>query len=357
MNTLSIFNTRYSMYFLVVLTLTFCPMGAWGHQSLPQPSSGWSLTLKDGRLSAHIQQIPLRIVMEKFKEISQISTVINHTSANVFVTADFEEVPLETGLKRLLKGHPFTLTFLKSSYPSNSVQPTIQAIHVYQNKAVPLLENSAAQKKSTSPRALPNINTEFFTKRTLSIPNQPRKHAAKDQELNEIDLEDKDDKDLKELAADSPNPDIRLEALEELLDRGNTTDSLPLLQKELTSQDPNTREVILDLLDDLDNPPMDLISKVALTDPNLDIRLTAIDSLTDELDFGENPQPALNTLEKIALEDQEPEVRIEAIEVLLDRADEGDANPSLNLMLQKIIPTLLADSSPDIQELAKEYLE
>ena len=117
----------------VMFTLSsFGMTSAWANAPTTQPQENWELFLNnDEKLTAHIHGIPLKLVLERFQKTTDIATVISGNIEDRLVKADFENLPLEKGLQKLLKGHQFILTFGNSASPKGPSTHKIEALHVY----------------------------------------------------------------------------------------------------------------------------------------------------------------------------------------------------------------------------------
>ena len=130
------------MFLALSLMFTLSGFGitsVWGNVSTTQPPEDWELFLKDENLTAHINGIPLKLVLERFQKTTNIATVIKGNMEDRLVKADFENLPLEKGLQKLLKGHQFILTFGNSASPKGPSKHKIEALHVYPPPPAPVL--------------------------------------------------------------------------------------------------------------------------------------------------------------------------------------------------------------------------
>jgi hypothetical protein len=299
---------------------------AWGNVSTTQPPENWELFLDNNeKLTAHIHGIPLKLVLEQFQQTTNIATVISGNIEDRLVKADFENLPLEKGLQQLLKGHQFILTFGNSASPKGPSTHKIEALHVYPPPPAPELASQNPPVTSLAEATPPSHrdNLERTTNPVLSHEDQGEMPPSP-----EPDLANMTDEELKELASQSKDPDLVLESLEELLDRGRVADAQPFLQRSLKNPDPDIRESALDLIASMENPPVGLIADVARYDPNPDLRLKALDQFPDVLELGNNPAFTLAALQNIALGDNNVEVRLEAMEILVDHVVDAEPNPT-----------------------------
>jgi hypothetical protein len=310
----------------VMFTLSgFGMTSAWGNASTTQPPENWELFLKDEKLTAHIHGIPLKLVLERFQKTTNIATVINGNMEDRLVKADFENLPLEKGLQKILKGHQFILTFGNSASQKGSSTHKIEALHVYPPPTAPELASQNPPVTALA-EATPPSNRDKLESTSNPVPRH--KDQGEKPQSSEPDLANMTDEELKKLASQSNDPDLSLEALEELMDRGRVADSLPLLQRSLKNPDPLIRESALDLIASMENPPAGLIADVARYDPSQDLRLEALDQLTDVLESVNNPASTLAALQNIALGDNNVEVRLEAMEILVDHVVDSEPNPT-----------------------------
>jgi hypothetical protein len=324
--TSSVRRRRMFLALSVMFNLSgFGMMPAWGNVSTTQPSESWELFLKDENLTAHIHGIPLKLVLERFQKTTSIATVINGNMEDRLVKADFENLPLEKGLQQLLKGHQFILTFGNSVSPNGHSTHKIEALHVYPPLPAP---ESASQNPLVTALAEATPPSNPGKLERTANPVLSHEDQGEKPQTHEPDLANMTDEELKELASQSEDPDLLLEALDELLDRGRVADALPFLKSSLKNPDPLIRESALDLLYDMEHPPVGLIADVARYDPSPDLRLDALDQLTDVLEFGNNPAFTLSALQNVALGDKNAEVRLEAMEILVDHVVDAEPNPT-----------------------------
>lgn len=351
---------RIFLAFAIIFTLSgFGLKTAWGNTLTTQPPENWELFLKDENLTAHIHGIPLTLVLERFQKTTNIATVINGNMGDRLVKADFENLPLEKGLQKLLKGHQFILTFGDGAKQKTPSKHKIEALHVY-----PALPARELASQNPPVRALAEATPPSNPAR-LEIQTNPvfsHEDQGEKSESHEPDLANLTDEELKELASQSKDPNLLLEALDELLDRGRVAEALPFLQSSLKNPDPLIRESALDLLYDMEHPPVGLIADVARYDPSPDLRLDALDQLTDVLEFGNNPAFTLAALQNVALGDSNVEVRLEAMEILVDHVVNAKPNPTqapqqAGQLKQLLKQALNNPNNKEIRQETKDLLE
>jgi hypothetical protein len=68
------------------------------------------LSVQDGLMSAHVEQVPLGAVLQELARQAQLNVHITKSDAQQPVSAKFEALPLEEGIKRLLRGKNYGLT-------------------------------------------------------------------------------------------------------------------------------------------------------------------------------------------------------------------------------------------------------
>ena len=359
-NRSSVMSMRMLLALGVVFSLSgFGILSAWGNVSTTQPPENWELFLKDEKLTAHIHGIPLKLVLERFQKTTDIATVISGNIEDRLVKADFENLPLEKGLQKLLKGHQFILTFGNSSSPKGPSTHKIEALHVYPPPAAPELASQNPPVTALA-EATPPSSRDKLERTTNPVPSH--EDQGEKPQSPEPDLANMTEEELKELASQSNDPDLLLEALEELLDRGRVADSLPFLKRSLKNPDPLIRESALDLIASMENPPVGLIADVARYDPNPDIRLEALDQFPDVLESVNNPAFTLAALQNIALGDNNVEVRLEAMEILVDHVVDAKSNPTQAPQqvpqLKQILNQALSDpNNNEIRQETKDLLE
>ena len=342
------------MFLALSLMFTLSGFGitsVWGNVSTTQPPEKWELYLKDENLTAHINGIPLKLVLERFQKTTNIATVINGNMEDRLVKADFENLPLEKGLQKLLKGHQFILTFGNSSSPEDPSKHKIEALHVYPTPPAPVLASQNPPVTALAEATPPSKRAKLERKINPVISHEDQ---VEQPQSHEPDLANMTDEELKELASQSKDPNLLLEALDELLDRGRVADALPFLQSSLKNPDPLIRESALDLIYNMEHPPVGLLADVARYDPSPDLRLEALDQLTDVMEY--NPGLTLAAIQNMALGDNNVEVRLEAMEVLVDHVVYGELNPTQapqqTHQLKQILKQAL--NNPNNQEIRQE---
>ena len=175
-----------------------------------------------------------------------------------------------------------------------------------------------------------------------------RDRPPKEQEdLTDIALDE-----LRDLARNSPDSSIKLSALEELGERENVPDYLPLLASTIKDPDPGVRALTLELVKALDTTPVDLITDVAVNDPVSQLRIEAIDILgqTDAETF------PFNSLGAIALHDKDPEIRTQSLELLEDYVTFNKTDKSAPEKFEAIVRQSLHDPALEIREEAQDLL-
>jgi len=109
----------------------------------------------------------------------------------------------------------------------------------------------------------------------------------------------------------------------------------------LHDEDPDNRIVAAWLLGSLEDEPVIPVLAKVLNDPDPEVRLAAVESLSDLEDLEENPP--LDLLE-VALNDDDPEVRFEALSIVTDL--EGPE-------IEPLVAKALDDPDEDVRSLAE----
>ena len=114
---------------IVVLLILLSACGAHAQQR-PAQLSAWSLVVTDGRLSADIETIPLRLVLEELARQSPLHFSLNESGGNHLVTAHFRGRPLHEALARLLTGVRYALVMAEATASTNGLRAKAQTIEL-----------------------------------------------------------------------------------------------------------------------------------------------------------------------------------------------------------------------------------
>ena len=96
-----------------VVLLLFCLFwidAADAQRAPPKPPS-WSLSVSEGRLTADINRIPLRVVLEELARQVPLRLWLSEGARDHSVTAQFRALPLDAALQRLLDGFSYAIVY------------------------------------------------------------------------------------------------------------------------------------------------------------------------------------------------------------------------------------------------------
>ena len=215
------------------------------------------VALADGRLSGDAAEAPLQSILDRIGELSGARVRFGDgdaSSAGEPITIAFDRLPLEDGLRRLLKGKDFVLAYARSR---------LEEARVY----------------STTP---------------LNAPSAPDAGVAR----------------LRGEALTNPDPQARLRALEGLAANADQRAALDAVVDVLEREaNPGLLERALDIVRGERSVPLGPIVKLAVANPAPAVRTKALGCLGEQA--GRDPR-ARQTLEAAAADDPAPAVRTAA---------------------------------------------
>ena len=120
--------------------------------------------------------------------------------------------------------------------------------------------------------------------------------------------------DLERKALSDPNPEERIEALDELTEEKNRKGAARVLIQVLQSdKDAEVRRAALEGLEEIEAISLEVLSQTALNDPEASLRVRAIELMGDRDEKGKQ---TIDLLKRIAKSDKNREVREAARELL-----------------------------------------
>ena len=120
--------------------------------------------------------------------------------------------------------------------------------------------------------------------------------------------------DLERKALSDPNPEERIEALDELTEEKNRKGAARVLIQVLQSdKDAEVRRAALEGLEEIEAISLEVLSQTALNDPEASLRVRAIELMGDRDEKGKQ---TIDLLKRIAKSDKNGEVREAALELL-----------------------------------------
>jgi hypothetical protein len=270
-------RARFSFLLLTgVLILPF--LGIWGTSTSAAPVSdtSFALTLQHDHLSAAINNLPLRVVLEKLSRLMNLEVSLEKSVGDETITVEYKNLPLEEAIRRILHGKSYALTYAQTSFSKgHTALPKVVGIRVVPKGAGP----STVQGNTDS-------ETIYFGGFGGNEPDRQR-NAEQEQAHDSL------------AAADTK---ARLAALTEGAE-DKKAEALRAIVAGLEDENADVREAALDVLKSGYGPvPLKPLSEVALKDGSPAHRTDALMLLAER-----NGQAALGPLNQ-ALKDPDPGV-------------------------------------------------
>ncbi len=295
---------KYRIYIILFLFIPVFSTGALGNNKTVDSSS--VIQVRDNLLTVKVRDISLKKVLREIANPTPMKIVF-FAPAEELIVAAFSRLPMEKGLKRLLRDYNYTITY--DSEKSKVMK------HESIKKVIILSNEGKSQKRKAE-------SMMVFTE-------EPSLESLR---------EDPYDEDL-----DIPEEDM-LDPLEEAEPMIVSTEesSLESLSKDLYDEDPDTREDAVYSLEELEDVrSIDLLIEVLLNDEDEGVRMSAsvaLGSIGSEI--------AIDSLRE-ALQDEDAVVRESAVEAL------GLIG---GVRAIEALEVALSDEDEDVKELATEEL-
>jgi hypothetical protein len=327
---------------------------AWpGEVAAQAPASSTdTVSIHQGKLHVHLVNVPLGQVLSQIQDLTHIPVFIDPQMAKTLVTEDMTGFPLEKGLSRLLKGRTYTFTFSGNREGGPEGLEGLLAIHVFAPSR-PII----GKAQTPNPTRPSPLYEEAGITPVLFSPSSSQGNDAAGTFFKKHppyeNFQNLEEDELKDIVLKSQDSSAKLAALEELADRQQSQEFLPVLASSLQDFDPGIREFTLELLENLETVPWDLITEVAMNDPSPHLRVEALDVLTQ----AERQVFPVDAVGRITLDDQEPSIRLAGLELLADYVTFD--NPDLGTLttVEEILSQSLLDPLPEIRDEAQYILE
>lgn len=265
--------------------------GAFAEDRVECHAPTFLLSIRDNALSAKIENAPLGEVLKELARQAHLEVYLRGSSAEEKVSARFDNLPLEEGIKRLLKGKDYTLTYDRTMPASSRVAE----IRVISNGSGPITK----------------ISDEAASVPTAKDPTGERPKSLEEKSIEELVRE----------ALQAPDPAARTAALKALVGREEEAKTLPTAVSALRDQDPQVRGAALEVLQGINaTTATEPLVEMALKDASPQLRLEALEELVGRSE----PQAALDYL-KQALEDGDPQIRSRAQDLFQEIAEDEEA--------------------------------
>jgi hypothetical protein len=254
---------------------------AWAEEAPP-----FFLSVKDNTLSAKIENAPLGEILRELAHQAQLEVYLGGSIAEEQISTQFDNLPLEDGIKRLLKGKNYTLTYARTA-----AAPRVAEIRVISNGSGPISKLSG------------------------EVVSAPPAGETEPQSPEEKSLEK-----LTQEVLQAPAPAARIAALEALGERGQEEKIVSTVTSALRDQDPGVRGTALELAQRGMPVPLGALHEMARQDPSRELRAQVWDEL---LDLSETTSAAVEYLNQ-ALQDQDPGIKAWASRMLQRMAEEAE---------------------------------
>jgi hypothetical protein len=233
----------------------------------------FSLSVKDGLVSAQIEQTPLGKVLKELARQAQLKVQFEAALGNEVISARLENLPLEEAIKRLLGDKSYSLRY---GQPDSSAAPRPVEILVLAGKG-----------------SIPNTSAPPPAQIALSVSSEAKAEKS---------LED-----LSQQALHASDPTARIVALQQLVRRGYQNRALlsSTVSSALRDTDVEVRGEAMRLAQTQALPMEQALQDMARRDSSTELRAAAWDQL---FDLSENPAVARERMEQ-ALQDPDPQIR------------------------------------------------
>jgi hypothetical protein len=244
------------------------------------------LTLKNNHMSAKIEARPLREVLQSLGRLTNIEIALDRALENEPVSVEFNNLPLEEGIRHILQGKNYALTYAQITL-SKGPMPSQKIVGI---RVVPKGAGTNSVLGISKQAAIPLDGVESHEK-----PNSQREPGDEAITAEDTSAESKDGaNENKEMTP------------QEIVDA-------------LKGEDPSLRESAMDALKGGDGPvPFEPLSEMAMKDSDPLNRMEALTLLAVR-----NGQAAMEPIEQ-ALNDPDPGVSNVAVRLLEDLKKYGD---------------------------------
>jgi hypothetical protein len=260
-------NWKRAKFTVLLLTVfIFLPFLGWyagGAGAEARSGTSYVLTLQYDHLSAAIENLPLRDVLEKLSRLTDIEVSLEGSVGDESVTVEFKNLPLEDGIRRILQGKSFALTYTQTSFSKgHAALPKVVGIRVVPKGAGQSINKESADSvipfSSSDTRERPPESLEARTREALPPPESATASGLRDQDpkVREAILEKLGQtgqtvpvEPLAEMALTDASPALRMDALELLAEKGGDA-ALDSLKQALQDPDPGVRGLAQGLLDE-----------------------------------------------------------------------------------------------------------
>lgn len=144
-------------------------------------ASDLSLDYASGKLSANVSNVPLVKVLEALSAKSGIKVLLDESLKSKTVSAEFENLPIEKGIKRLVQPHSSAMIFGKRTTPAGRVEFYVSELKVFDNTkggvSYMLVGKKMQDRKDRVPIPLEEDQRVIRPERAVHVPPQTRDPA------------------------------------------------------------------------------------------------------------------------------------------------------------------------------------
>ncbi len=224
------------------------------------PPSPVNVLINNGALSIDVNEMPLNTVLEEVGRQANIIFVLPDSADMPLISCQFQNLSREDGIRQLLKGYNYVMEYDRSVRGNNQALTPAIKVRILESRVLDKQEILASSRTRTEAPA--------------------------------------------RSAAGTNDPAARAKTLRNLADQGDQQQLLRALNDAVRDQNQMIREVALELMQNLgQNAPANLMTELALKDPNPGLRSKALQLLANT-----HRSVAQTTLQQ-ALQDKNPEVR------------------------------------------------
>ncbi|MEK7285917.1 MAG: HEAT repeat domain-containing protein [Nitrospirota bacterium] len=131
-------------FFLLSIAITFAMEGNKDLQSEVPEEKTEFFTIQNNRLSAKIKKTPLQTVLEELKKKTDLAIEVDGSLIDETVSVEFDSLPLEHGLRTLLRNKSYLLIYTEANFADDSAlqrQPEnrlrVEGMKIVGKKAMP----------------------------------------------------------------------------------------------------------------------------------------------------------------------------------------------------------------------------
>ena len=196
---------------------------AWAHpagaQVTAQDSRSWSLSVREGHLTAKLNRVPLRTVLEELARQAPLRLTVREQWPDHPVTALFRSLPLDEALAKLLAGLPYAIIYAPASvHPEPSATRRIVEVLIFEHAST---ANAVGSSAASAARSAGGVQ-----------PQGPSLHTTAEWSA----------------VLEHPDTEIRLDALQRWAEQGAATPLDPLMQA-LSDPDESVRAMAEELVE------------------------------------------------------------------------------------------------------------